>query len=217
MDDPNMIFRGVSDSKHLLIPSIGRQKYTQLTNLYDYEREVFENFKQKAHPYLSHEPRNEFEWLYLAQHYGIPTRLLDWTENPLVALYFMCEKEPEKEGAVYKYLLTNWFFNVVGSDPFWIRKIGGLRPPHKDVRYINQAGTFSIHPEVTEPLDDNGILKCVFSPEVKEIIRWQIHKLGIRATFIFPSLESVARDIVDENETILGGRTVRISGNLTEL
>ena len=45
--------------------------------------------------------KNNLEKLVLMQHYGIPTRLLDITTNPLVALYFSCESEVEEDGAVY--------------------------------------------------------------------------------------------------------------------
>lgn len=216
-DDRNMIFRGVSDSSYQLIPSIGLRKAKSLEWLYSFEKQIFEDFKQKAFRFMSHEPRNDYEWLFLAQHYGIPTRLLDWTENPLVALYFACEKNPEKECAVYKITMLRWYFDLDEHNPFEAEEIVGLRPPHKDVRYINQAGVFTIHPKPTELMNYPNTLKCVFGPTVKELIRWQLRKLGIHATLIYPSLESLAHDIIGEHESMLLGGTVKASGNMFEL
>jgi hypothetical protein len=63
-------------------------------------------FRQNANYLLDkHKPSNDFEWLFLMQHYGVPTRLLDWTESPLIALYFAVETETrasgKKDGALW--------------------------------------------------------------------------------------------------------------------
>jgi type I restriction enzyme M protein len=47
---------------------------------------MLEKFKREAIPYLTIKPNDDWDWLALAQHHGLPTRLLDWTQNPLVAV-----------------------------------------------------------------------------------------------------------------------------------
>ncbi len=54
---------------------------------------MLNEFKQCAQDYLSIKPKNDFEWMFLAQHYGIPTKLLDWTTDPLVALFFAVDED----------------------------------------------------------------------------------------------------------------------------
>jgi hypothetical protein len=76
-------YRGHSDERWKLVPSIARAPRTV-----DAELTLLKRFKQNAYPFLTRPPMDEWEWLFLMQHYGVPTRLLDWTESPLVGLYF---------------------------------------------------------------------------------------------------------------------------------
>lgn len=71
-------FRGQSSSEYKLVPSIGRRfKDGQESVLKQYEKEIFEDFKRKYSMYTDVRPKNDKEFLFLAQHCGLPTRLLD--------------------------------------------------------------------------------------------------------------------------------------------
>lgn len=85
------IFRGEgSYNTSELLPKIGRdgvvreEKY----HLAQIERIILKQFQLRAITHLPRTPKSDWEWLAIAQHCGLPTRLLDWTKNPLAAAFF---------------------------------------------------------------------------------------------------------------------------------
>ncbi|MCE3606443.1 FRG domain-containing protein [Massilia sp. P8910] len=84
-------FRGHSSDQFQLLPSIARDAVALQR-----ESLLSKRFKQNAHPFRQVPPQNEWEWLFLMQHFGVPTRVLDWTESPLVALYFAVSDDDQR-------------------------------------------------------------------------------------------------------------------------
>lgn len=90
-------FRGQSNFDWKLSPGLMRLKEAPS------EGALLTRFKQSAGMLINANPKDDFDWLFLMQHYGVPTRLLDWTESPLTALYFSVleEEGDDKDAALW--------------------------------------------------------------------------------------------------------------------
>lgn len=104
---PRFIFRGHSNhEKYFMIPGVFREKEItvghSVTEFSQMEHNILNDFISEACRFISDVPEGDIStWLEIAQHFGVPTRLLDFTENPLVALYFACSSSPQSDASVW--------------------------------------------------------------------------------------------------------------------
>jgi hypothetical protein len=199
------VFRGVSDAEgHLLVPSVGRylrsfeERGMGRTELLEAERKSLAIFTLEC---TGHVPRPDNRWntLALAQHHGLPTRLLDWTLNPLVALYFAVEPEGERDAAVYGLYSNSWV------DPPWRARVDPLKvtevrvfPPDPVTPRIRvQQGHLTIQTEPTRDLGadqltgSDRLTKIVIAAEARDELRITLNRYGFNSRALFPDLDGL--------------------------
>jgi hypothetical protein len=196
------IFRGVTKSEYQLVPSIGRIKLKREQKLNKVEKRMLRTFKERSVLFVESTPKDEWEWLALAQHHGLPTRLLDWTRNSLVALYFAVRKKHNGDSAVYvlksseRAIDTNEFKNPLNMGGLTWRYI----PSHVTSRLIAQSGLFTFHPEPLSPYVSNDLDKLIIPADSRKQLKQELYRYGIHEASMFPGLDGLSSHITWMNE-----------------
>ena len=184
------LFRGVSNEKYKLIPSLFRHK--KLGDAEKRENNIMWVFKTHAKAHMVNTPRTDLEWLTIAQHHGLPTRLLDWSLSPLVAAFFAVKDDFDKDAAIYVYD-KGLFSREEDLSLNSIREIVPFFPSHVTKRISSQSGMFTIHPYDKFEINNNILSKKIFIPNnIKSDILGKLVKFGINHETMFPDLDGLS-------------------------
>lgn len=206
--DGRYLFRGQREDKPLL-PKIARDGRNSMgEQLLKIESQMLEEFKRQCWPYLTINPLNEWDWLALAQHHGMATRVLDWTENPLAALWFAVRKPPgdSKEGIIWVLKVTKFGVAKINiEDPYKCAITKIFRPNHITPKLVAQTGWFTVHRYQSKekcfiPLEKNKnyilyLRKLRISPDAFGELRVQLNQVGINNAVMFPEMAGLCTHI----------------------
>lgn len=213
-------FRGVGRASHNLVPSLYRRKTWSHVEEFNFR----DDFRFRARQFLDGVgaiPATRWDWYFLMRHYGLPTRLLDWSESAIVAMYFAVNAKPSKENAAV-WILDPWEINVqiarmedviFSGDYVEIQAYLpqdhqvrlpappiAIRAPHDTKRITAQKGYFTLHGSDRQGLDQYpqiafSLLKIEVARAAITTIRRQLAAVGITETTLFPELPTLAHEL----------------------
>ncbi|MCJ7446804.1 MAG: FRG domain-containing protein [Bacteroidales bacterium] len=201
-----LLFRGQSESKPL-IPSIARDNPESDTT--DLEKKMLEELIRRTKTKLNSTQFDEWDWLVYAQHFGMKTRLLDWTSNPLTALWFACSNEFKKNNDSFVYILKNADTFLLDkqkeSSPFNRTKTRVLKPTLNNDRIIAQAGWFTAHKyskgserfvDLRTNIDINtSITELTIPKNIKSDVLENLNVFGINSQTLFPEISGICKHL----------------------
>ena len=228
------LFRTFSRNKKIryAFSEDAEKKYLDLAG---HENEMLESFKRQAHIFLQHFPKKyeTLDWLALMQHYGAPTRLLDFSFSPYIALYFAISGAGENDAAVYcieykKIKESSSYYESSEDEVFHLENendqektvFSWYEPNFLNERLSAQQGVFLVpntlqfsHEGILEKDGSAGLCtKLILKKESFSGIIKELYKMNITASTLFPGLEGFCRSF--ENIGIIN---IKNSRHLTDL
>lgn len=223
-------FRGQSDSEWEIQSSLARVfktfKVNKIVQNFQEERSV-RIFKGKVHDFLKHIPADNdtLQWLAIMQHFGAPTRLIDFSWSPYVAAFFALENTT-KDSAVWAICsskiseknkikncsdVNNILKEVMeGNNTSLDNAILIAEPKIMNQRLSVQRGTFAITKNLDEGLekvlvdyyDNNGdtIVKFILPKKIRKEAMLDLYNSNITNATLFPDIVGMAKSIAYELE-----------------
>lgn len=205
--DTAIVYRGHGAASFLLRPKVGRL-YPPMNSGRSRVNEtlMLELFRRQSVDRTVVITANDWELLAIAQHHGMATRLLDWTRNPLAALYFaVCRKheawdkegkplEEEAEVLVWESPKED-LTKKLPTSPFKITRSLKYIPRITTPRLRVQSGLFTAHPDPTLIFSPPRMQRIRIPYSKRKELKDSLHRHGINEGVLFPDIDGLARHI----------------------
>ncbi|MCQ2506365.1 MAG: FRG domain-containing protein [Lachnospiraceae bacterium] len=217
-------YRGDENAKNPLVPSIHRTK-----KRIEAERFLANDFYIRAKQIMDNPPakKDYSGWVALMQHYGLPTRMLDWSKSPLIAVFFAVEtyKEYPKMDSVVWVLVPSKLNEKMGfgdcvypldaettqemllpafkhnhHNPELVDRILACSSVNNNLRMYSQQSNFTVHnslKKLEDICDEDMLYKIVIPANKKEYFIDSLRVFGITESFIYPDLEHLSNELKD--------------------
>lgn len=223
--DPEFCLSRGQSTNYPLLPSAlrcdnkGNKKYSKSTIKY-----FLDDFKNNSYQYMPNpwDVKNDVEWMLHAQHYGLPTRLMDFSTSHITSLLFAVEKsfQQDKENDAVVYFLNPKQLNLKFKKQMDIINVNSIKedelnnldgPIAIQGRKINlrvnaQRGLFVFFQYDDKPLEEITDEKILQKVTIKSLytknILTSLYSMGITFTHIYPELSSVTKDIILQHDIL---------------
>ncbi|MBH0040255.1 FRG domain-containing protein [Pseudoalteromonas sp. SWN166] len=188
-------YRGQADSSWELVPKAYREPH--LSN-FEFK---YKMWIKQASRFQELNFQNEFECMAIAQHHGFPTKFLDWSSNILVAAFFACSGELNKDAKLTAYFPT-WYVNEPEMKKFIdYDDVVAYQPPPIADRIRAQLGNFTYHPSsdsviknsIFPPTKKDTLHEWIIPRESKSIILKSLDRIGINFKYIYPDIDGLSK------------------------
>jgi len=232
-DQANLWFRGHARQEWLLQPQVLRKEFAEraralnpnaLDPVFSFEASLFNQVRRRGH-HLLPASNTLTDAYFLAQHHGLPTRLLDWSTNPLVGLFFAVSEHADHNGSVIVMRARHEISGQEERDIIYQedaavemilrplidrdcspQPMSGIplriMPDLQSGRMLQQDSRFTLHQPGCQELDSvtsKGFIQKLEVPsDAKCKIREELRVLGVHWGTLFSDLPNLVKQIRHE-------------------